>query len=310
MNTGSVTKKHYNNSKDRRSTGSQRIDGLFCFSYNNSEPHILIPSSSERIRIDGPATAGLVCLLICYGLSLFLSHLCIVPIEKAWKQQQEFVADASHELKTPLTVILANLAILKNHREETFAANEKYLKYIEEEAGHMSNLVNDLLFLAKNDAGIEPPVMERINLSDILYNCYLSFEAVAYEKGLQLETDIDENLCLLGVSEKLDRLCAILIDNACKYTQRKGTIHISLHAKNAHILLKVTNSGAAIPKEQLAHLFERFYRVDEARTRGEAGYGLGLSIAASIVKMHHGTIHAESSAVDGTSFLVSFHMQD
>ena len=254
------------------------------------------------------ATAGLVCLLVCYGLSLFLSHLCIVPIERAWKQQQEFVADASHELKTPLTVILANLAILKNHRHETFATNGKYLNYIEEEAGHMSNLVNDLLFLAKNDASLEPASMTRVNLSDILFNAYLSFEAVAYERGLHLDTDIEDDLYLNGIPEKLDRLCAILIDNACKYTQPQGTVTLSLHAKNSHIILTVHNSGAAIPKEHLPHLFERFYRVDEARTRSESGYGLGLSIAASIVRSHHGTIHAESSETEGTSFIVSLRM--
>lgn len=176
-------------------------------------------------------TAGLACLVIFYGISVLLIRFCLRPMEKAWKQQQDFIADASHELKTPLTVILANLALLRQQEKDSPLAAQKPLDYIEEEAGHMSRLVNDMLFLARSDARRETLPAEQVNLSDIFYHCYLSFESVAYEKGIFPETDLEEGILVTGSEEKLGRLCGILLDNACKYADAHGRIALSLHKK-------------------------------------------------------------------------------
>lgn len=257
--------------------------------------------STMRGLIISFVTAGIICLFVFYIISVLLSKWCVKPIEKAWKQQQDFVADASHELKTPLTVILANTAIIKEH-SAIAPSSSKNLSFIEDEAKHMSHLVNDLLFLAKTDAYRESIEKENINISDLLYNCYLSFESIAYEKGIFPETDIDENIFVNASTEKMNQLFAILLDNACKYADENGKISISLKEKNNHAVIKISNTGTIISKEQMPHLFERFYRADEARTRN--GYGLGLSIADSIVKLHGGKIYAESSPEKGTTFTV------
>jgi hypothetical protein len=249
--------------------------------------------------------AGICAIFIFYIISFFLSRWCIRPIEESWNKQQKFVADASHELKTPLTVILANLSLLRSELKKIQPTSEKYLEYIEEETRHMSRLVNDMLFLAKTDALQEDFKQETVNFSEICLNSYLSFESVAYEKGIQMSLDSDEeDLIVSGSCDKLHQLCEILLDNACKYTEEKGNIHISLHHKGNMLSLKVNNSGTPIPKSKLPHLFERFYRVDESRTRSGASYGLGLSIAESIVTIHHGKITVDSSPADGTTFHV------
>lgn len=242
-------------------------------------------------------------VLLFYGLSLFLGNWCISPIEKAWKQQQQFVADASHELKTPLTVILANTSMLKEENiEET--KRQKWLSYIEKEANHMKQLVNDMLFLAKTDAVRESIQKYPVDFSELCMNSYLSFESIAFEKNIEFEADIDENLWCLGAADKLSQLNKILLDNACKYTEEGGRILMSLKKKGSTLLLQVNNSGTPIPKEQLPHLFERFYRVDEARTRSHAGYGLGLSIAQSITSLHQGKIYMTSSEDKGNTVSV------
>ncbi len=243
----------------------------------------------------------IVALPLLYLISLLLSRWCIRPVEESWKKQQAFIADASHELKTPLTVILANTTLLKETSSTN--ANNKYVRYIEEEANHMSHLVNDMLFLAKTDALRENVPMNTLDMSELCMNCYLPFESLAFEKNLEMNAEIAEDISLTGSSEKLGQLINILLDNACKYTPEHGKISFTLQQVGNMIHLNVSNTSAPISKDQLSHLFERFYRVDEARTRS-GGYGLGLSIAHSIVQMHHGKIKISSSAETGTTVFV------
>lgn len=250
---------------------------------------------------------GVVAFFILYIISLFLSHWCIRPIEDTWKKQQDFIADASHELKTPLTVILANTALLNECSSSSIDSQKKCIEYIEEEAKHMSHLVNDMLFLAKTDALREDTPMESLDFSELCMNCYLPFEAVVFEKKISMNADICENICLTGSSDKLGQLINILLDNACKYTKENGSIHLNLSHKGNTAFLEICNTSEPISKDQLSHLFERFYRIDEARTRAN-GYGLGLSIAHSIVKLHHGKIKIDNSAEKGTTVLVELPM--
>lgn len=249
---------------------------------------------------------GVGALAAFFLISLFLSRLAVRPVEDAWNRQQQFVADASHELKTPLTVILANTDILRAHPDKSVGEQEKWLEYIRAEAERMRGLVENLLFLAKTDATATATQHCRLSLSDVTWSCLLPFESVAYEKGVRLSADVTDDVTVFGDKRQLEQLLVILLDNACKYTDAGGTVTVQLRTAGDKLRLTVNNVGGAIlSKEEQAHLFERFYRVDKARTREQGGYGLGLSIAQSIAEVHNGKIAVESSAEQGTTFTVT-----
>lgn len=243
--------------------------------------------------------------LVCFFLiSLFLSKIALRPVEKAWEQQRRFVADASHELRTPITVILTNTGILLSHPKDTIEAQAKWVTYIQSEAQQMKGLVEDLLFLARNDHTRPPISPASLSMSDLVTGCLLAFESVAFEKGVALESSICPDVSVRGNPEQLRRLVVILLDNACKYAPSGGTIGLTLECRPEGVQLSVRNTGEPIPPEHLPHLFERFYRIDSARTHSEGGYGLGLAIAKSITEAHSGTITVRSSAAEGTAFTV------
>lgn len=247
---------------------------------------------------------GVLCLVAFFFVSLFLSKWALKPVEKAWIQQKRFIADASHELKTPLTVILANTKILSDKRDEKIEDQIQWIESTQAEADSMKELVESLLFLARSDAESEQTkmVVENVSLSDLTESTALQFEPVAYERSIVLTTVIEENVFISGDSSQLNRLLQILLDNACKYTPVNGEIVIAL-SKNH---LSVFNSGPPIPEESLPHLFERFYRADKARS-DRSSFGLGLSIAKTIVTNHGGNLTVESSnEIGGTVFTFSF----
>ncbi len=254
------------------------------------------------------ALAGLFSMLIFFIISRQLAKWILRPVEESWERQKQFVADASHELKTPLTVILANTEILNSHSQDTIKEHSKWLEYIKEEAEHMKGLVNDLLFLAKSDAAREKVVFSEVNISDILWNVYLPFESVAFEQGKSLNAEIASDIYIKSDAGKLKQLMMILLDNACKYTLDNGKIYVNLYKHQEKIVLSVNNSGEPIPKEYLPHLFERFFRAEESRARQQGGYGLGLSIAKTITDMLHGKISVVSNEKEGTTFTVTFNL--
>ena len=264
--------------------------------------------SWERQNLQGllltSLLVGIGALLGFFLISLFLSKLATRPVEKAWEQQRQFVADASHELKTPLTVILANSGILLSHREDTVGAQVKWIEYIQEEARRMKGLVEDMLFLAKSDAARLPATRLPVDMSELTEGCLLPFESVAFEAGVTLESDIRPGLYVNGDEGQLRRLVYILLDNACKYAGSGGAVAVVLSRTSDRLKLTVRNTGPAIPPEHLEHLFERFYRSDSARTREAGGYGLGLAIAKAIVQSHRGQISVASSEAEGTVFTV------
>lgn len=239
-------------------------------------------------------------------VSLFLARWALRPVERAWEQQRQFLADASHELKTPLTVILANTSILLTHPEESIDSRRKWIENTRAEAARMKELVNDLLFLAKSDALREPAPHTRISLSDAAWSALLPFEPVAFERGVSIESEIQPDVLLLGDAAQLQQLAAILLDNACKYAGEGGQVSFRLERLPALARIQVRNTGAPIPPEHLPHIFDRFYRADSVRTAsdGPGGSGLGLAIAKAITEQHRGRLCAESSPA-GTVFTVT-----
>lgn len=241
-----------------------------------------------------------------FVISLMLSGLALKPAEEVWEQQRRFVADASHERKTPLTVILTNTGILLAHSGDTIAQQQKWVEYIRDEAQRMRALVEDLLFLAKSDAGKETsPVTAPVDVSELTWSALLPFEPVAFEQGVEMESEIADQLTVQGNADQLRRLVAILLDNAVKYAGNGGRVKLVLsRPERGGVCLTVHNTGPAIPPEHLPHLFERFYRADDSRARTSGGYGLGLAIAKRIVDGHGGSITVSSREDASTDFTV------
>lgn len=238
-----------------------------------------------------------------FFISLFLASWALKPVGKAWTQQKQFVADASHELKTPLTVILANQKILLAHPERTVGEEAQWIENTQSEGNRMKSLISDLLFLAKTDSDRVEEIFSEVRFSDVTQSALLSFASVAFEAGVLLEDEIKPDVTLCGSESQLRRLCGILIDNAIKYADRGGQVRVTLSSDGANCRLSVHNTGAPIPKAELPRLFERFYRVNRARSEG--GFGLGLSIAESIARSHGGRIGVVSTQGSGTTFTVT-----
>lgn len=239
-------------------------------------------------------------------ISLIMTKIATAPVEKSWKQQKQLVADMSHELKTPLTVISANADIVLANRDSTVAAQEKWLVYIRQETERMTKLINEMLYLAKHDDGRAEEEMVPFDLSEAAESCTLPFESVCFENGVQFYTEIQPGLNMLGSPSAIKQVMMILLDNAVKYAGENGFVRFFLHADGDRVTLSVNNTGESIPPELIPHIFERFYRVDESRARDKGGYGLGLSIAKSIVDRHGGRITVKSDAETGSTFTCTF----
>lgn len=238
-----------------------------------------------------------------------LSKWVLAPVEEAWDQQRRFISDASHELKTPLAVIVANTQILQKD-EGIPEGSRRWVRSTADEAAHMKGLVEDLLTLARADearAGTSENAIRRqdVCLSDVVDEAALEFDAVAFERGCAIEGSIDPNVHVKGDPDQLGRIARTLLDNATKYAAEKSVVRVALTQEHDHAHLTVNNLGPTIAEDDLSHLFDRFYRTDKARERqSSGGYGLGLAIAKSTVEAHGGKIWATSAANEGTTFHV------
>lgn len=242
--------------------------------------------------------------LVFFG-SLFMANRALIPIQKSWDRQRKFVADASHELRTPLAVVQTNLELVLGNPEETVESQAKWLENIRAENQRMAKLVDDLLFLARADSRQEMLEMKRFLLHSALEEAVEPFKPVASGQGIDLEMHIDSPVEFNGSEARIKQLAVILIDNAIKHTPSGGRVGLELKDLGGSVDISVSDTGSGIEKEHLQKIFERFYRVDEARSRNRGGAGLGLSIADLIVKEHRGTIRVASTPGKGTTFKVT-----
>lgn len=250
------------------------------------------------------ALAGAGALTVLFAINVFFARWALRPVEEAWKKQRQFVADASHELKAPLTVILANSSILEKHPETPLRENMQWLESTREEAVRMQELVSDMLSLAQAES-TETYEFARTNLSSIVSKEALQFESVAFERNVTIEDDIAEGMHVQGSTRALEKLVGTLIDNACKYAAEASSVTVRLSRQGKKAVLSVRNLGNPIPQESIEHVFDRFYRADKARTHDDSrSFGLGLAIAREITESHGGSIKVKSSAEDGTVFTV------
>lgn len=227
-----------------------------------------------------------IALIFTYFISRKISILLIKPIEDTLSKQKQFISDASHELKTPLAVICANADTLEGE-----IGKNKWLYYIQNEVNSMDKLVNSLLSLARveNNSNNKDD-FKSFDLSKTVLGTSMVFESLAYEKGIELINDIQENINYKGIDEEIKSVISILLENAISHTKENGRIIVQLKKHKNNIIINIKNTGAPISKEEEEKIFERFYRSDESRNRESKRYGLGLSIAKSIVEKHHGKI--------------------
>ena len=257
-------------------------------------------ASEKRLLLHSVLIGGMA-LAVLFLVSCFLAKLATAPADKAFRYQKQFIADASHELKTPLSAIGINADVLQGE-----IGNNRWLDNIITECKNMEALVLSLLTLAKIDAfENRAALQEDADLSDIAAQAEVTFDSMAFEKGIQFHVEIQENIHLKGSSSELKQLILSLLENAFKYVDERGEVSLCLEQVNGSPALTISNTGPDIAEEEIPHLFERFYRADSVRTGGSKSFGLGLSIAESIVRKHKGKISV-TSRNGVTAFRVTF----
>lgn len=251
------------------------------------------------------AGGGALSLLALWGLSVYLAGRAVRPVREAFGRQKTFVADASHELKTPLAIMSANLSLL---RDSTGVDDPRgrYIAAMEGQQTRMTDLIADMLTLARLDEGKSVLAQAPVDFSELVGGELLSFEAFFFEEGLALTQDIAPGILVTGDETALRQLVGILLDNACRHTPAGGVVCVSLAAEHGRAVFAVENPGSGIPAEHLPHVFDRFYRADSARSREDGGFGLGLAIAHAIAQAHRAEITAQSEPGKTTRFAATF----
>jgi heavy metal sensor kinase len=228
----------------------------------------------------------------------------IARLEEAFQKQRQFAADASHELRTPLAIIQAESSLALD-KKRTQVEYRRSLDLVSQEVTYMSEIIGKLLLLARNDAGIEPLNLQEVNVKDLFTELSSDVEALAQEKGVAFNLGPMDNLTVKGDRFRLRQLFLNILDNAIRYTPSGGTVSSLLVRKNGSALVSISDTGMGIPAEDLPFIFDRFYRVDKARSRPDGGLGLGLAIASSIAKLHGGGIEVESQVGKGSTFQIT-----
>lgn len=252
------------------------------------------------------AAVGVLASLVA---GYFLARRALVPVRTAWERQQQFVADASHELRTPLTVIKTNTELLLRYPGRTVEEESIRITSILRETIRMSRLVATMLTLARADAGQPELRLEEVRLDEVAAAAAELFRPLAEQKGLSLTVETDEGITLAADRERLHQLLVILLDNAVKYTPAGGNVTLAGRRQAGQVLLTVADTGCGVPPEDAPRVFDRFFRGDRARSRGEGGAGLGLAIAKWIVENHGGKIRAESAVGAGTRIHVTLPLR-
>lgn len=250
---------------------------------------------------------GLVSIFVLVTIGWVLAGKSLVPVKKAWRQQQEFIADASHELRTPLTVMGTNLEVILGNQEQKVSENQVWLNNIVEENRMMTKLVNDLLTLAEMDASQLKLKKEKFDLSALVEEKAEEMKLLFSRKQIIFTKNVPPKIEITGDRMRVKQLLGILLDNAAKYTPEGGTVRLSVKDELNRVWMMLQDSGPGIDEEDQERIFERFYRIDKARSRTLGGTGLGLGIARWIVLAHGGKISVKSNPGEGATFIVELN---
>ena len=273
------------------------VEGHFSFYRMDKGGYILVTFMDNTVVYESAMTLfrytlifGGVAMALFFFLSQFLAKKIVAPLEESYQKQRQFISDAGHELKTPVSVVSANAELLSRE-----LGDNQWLQNIQYENERMGMLVGQLLDLARTEN--VTPQMERIDFSRLVAGEALPFESVAFEKGLVLNSNITNGITVEGNSTQLKQLTSILLDNAIRHSKPDGEVRLTLTKDHGIAELSVINKGDEIPAEHRDKIFERFYRMDTARNGEDKHYGLGLAIAKAIVSSHHG--HIQVLCYDG-----------
>ena len=257
---------------------------------------------------------GLLTLILIGVGGFWLTQKAIEPIEASFQQLKQFTADASHELRSPLTAIKASVDVMRNHPERVHPKDAKKLSAIAGATLQMSQTLEDLLFLARADADPDVSISDRklnkIALNQILQNSCVLLEPLASEKKIVFKSKLEDDIDILGDMSQLSRLFSNLLENALQYTPEGGRVSLDLYKQNRFAVVTVRDTGIGIAPEQLSKVFDRFWRANKARSRREGGTGLGLAISQAIAKRHGGKIIVTSQVDIGSCFLVRIPIVD
>lgn len=276
----------------------------YSYNYKNGKYLIILDNSNIKERLIS-SLIGSILILIIYEIVMFFTSKHITkwitkPAVESYNKQKNFIIDASHELKTPLSIIIASADALDSDKFE-----KKWLDNIKSESERMSVLVKSLLDLSKLENSVDKKMYTNENISKLIQKSVLTFESIAFENKVRIEENIENSINYLCNKNDITELMSILLDNAIRHSKKNSKIIINLYKMKKEINIEVINKGDEIPKEECEKIFERFYRLDKSRNRDSNRYGIGLAIAKTIVLNHNGKITASSK--DGfTTFKVVF----
>lgn len=292
-----------NNDEDNISINNLYFKG-YSYNYKSGQYIVILNTKNISVRLDkiliGSIIIFILLEIIILIISKYITNWIVKPAIDSFNKQKDFIADASHELKTPLAVIMASTDALKSEK-----INNKYIDNISNESDRMNKLIKNLLDLSKLESQNTIKTYENNNLSKIVNKVVLTFDAIAFENNLKIESNIIDNIMFNCSADEIGELLRILLDNAIKHSYKDKTINVNLLTNKDKIILEVINNGDEIDHDDIDKIFDRFYRVDKARNRSENRYGLGLAIAKSIVLNHGGKISATSEN-NITTFKVVF----
>ena len=275
----------------------------FAYNFNYGVSLVLIDTKLIQNRLLMTLLKSLIILIISEIVILIISKKITdwitKPVEESFNKQKDFIANASHELKTPLAVIIASTDCIDVNKK-----NKKWIENVKNESDKMNNLITRLLDLSKSE-NIKHEGLEINNLSKIVEKRVMIFESLAYEKKVNITTNIKKNVMFKCNPEDIDEVISVLVDNAIKHSEEKSVVKVNLYQDKNNITIEVINKGNEIKGEDKEKIFERFYRADKSRNRKDNRYGLGLSIAKNIVESYNGTIKV-SSDDEYTTFIINF----
>ncbi len=268
--------------------GGTTVIVLDCF--------LQLQSANHMLRLT--AVIFLACGLMVFTLLLFLSKRAIRPFADNLERQRQFITDASHELKTPLAILSADIGLL-----EDTCGNDKWLESARSQIIRLDQLIKNLVELARTEETVREDAAACFSVSEVAQANADAFQPLAEADGKTLEAEIAGGICLKGVQDNFFRLFSILLDNAVKYSDPGGTIRLSVSRRGRNICIAVSNPCAGVDRAQLPRYFDRFYRADSSRARSTGGYGIGLSTARAIVTRHRGRIvnHYENGILTFTA---------
>ena len=285
-----------------------KINSLYfsdiSYNFKSGEYLVIVDTSNIRYRLSSLLLISILILglseLLVYYVSKKITKWITDPVAETFNKQKDFIADASHELKTPLAVMMASIDCIEVNKK-----NEKYINNMKSESDRMNDLITKLLDLSKSESGANKELYELNDLSKIVEKRALVFESLAFENNVSINTQIEKEVMLKCSKTEIDEVVSILIDNAIKHSYKNSTIKVNLYKDKNNIILDIINNGKDIPVDECDKIFERFYRSDKSRNRDSNRYGLGLAIAKNIVNNHEGQIKVFSKE-NFTTFRVTF----